>query len=406
MIPVLRGTVDSTTAESGSTPLLVLGPSLGTRAESWGRLAPAFAAGHRVLRFDLPGHGVSPSTGQPFTVAELADAVVALVDSVGGGRFSYAGVSLGGAIGIELALGPHARRLDSLAVICSAARIATAESWLERAAQVRRQGTASLVASSSRRWFAPGFLERDPGTGGGALTALVDVDDESYATCCEALAAFDRRGEASAIAVPTLVATGDSDPVVSAEEGDELAAAVSGSSRVVLEHTGHQAHVEAPAGLLIALLDLLGTGAPTEARSRYRAGLDVRRAVLGDEHVDASLAATTAETADFQQFITEVAWGTIWTRPGLDRRMRSAVTLSSLVTGHHWNELALHVRAGLTNGLSRDELVEILLQTAVYAGVPAANSAFGVARRIFAELDSVEAVDKGTGAAAEPDSAE
>jgi alkylhydroperoxidase/carboxymuconolactone decarboxylase family protein YurZ len=101
--------------------------------------------------------------------------------------------------------------------------------------------------------------------------------------------------------------------------------------------------------------------------------------------VDRATAGITPETADFQRFITETAWGTIWTRPGLDRRMRSAVTLASLVTGHHWDELALHVRAGLRNGLSRAELTEILLQTAIYAGVPAANSAFAVAKRVLAE---------------------
>jgi 4-carboxymuconolactone decarboxylase len=111
----------------------------------------------------------------------------------------------------------------------------------------------------------------------------------------------------------------------------------------------------------------------------------VRREVLGPDYVDRAVAGTTAETREFQTLITEYAWGSIWTRPGLDRRMRSAVTISSLVTGHHWQELELHLRAGLRNGLTRDELVEILLQTAIYAGVPAANSAFGVAKRVFAE---------------------
>ena len=114
----------------------------------------------------------------------------------------------------------------------------------------------------------------------------------------------------------------------------------------------------------------------------------VRRAVLSDPYVDAAVAGATPETADFQRFITEYAWGSVWTRPGLDRRLRSAVTISSLVTGHHWNELELHLRAGLRNGLTRDELVEILIQTAIYAGVPAANSAFGVAKRVFATIDS------------------
>ena len=109
----------------------------------------------------------------------------------------------------------------------------------------------------------------------------------------------------------------------------------------------------------------------------------VRRAVLGDEHVDRAQARTTDFTADFQDFITRCAWGEVWTRPGLDRRMRSAVTLAALVTLRAEDELALHVRAALRNGLTEDEIGEILLHTAIYAGVPAANRAFALAKTIL-----------------------
>lgn len=114
-------------------------------------------------------------------------------------------------------------------------------------------------------------------------------------------------------------------------------------------------------------------------------GLAVRREVLGTEYVDAALARVDATTADFQEMITKYAWGHVWTRPGIDRRMRSAVTLTALVAHGHLAELELHLRAALRNGLTREEIVEILLQTAIYCGVPAANSAFGVARRVLAE---------------------
>src|SRR3954467_6215818 len=120
-------------------------------------------------------------------------------------------------------------------------------------------------------------------------------------------------------------------------------------------------------------------------------GMRVRREVLGDEHVDRAVANTTPFDAAFQDLITEFAWGSVWTRPGLDRRMRSAVTISSLVTARPGHELELHLRAGLRNGLTREELAEILLQTAIYAGVPAANSAFGVARRVLAEEPTADA---------------
>jgi len=117
-------------------------------------------------------------------------------------------------------------------------------------------------------------------------------------------------------------------------------------------------------------------------------GMEVRREVLGDEHVDRAVERTDDFTADFQELITTYAWGEVWTRPGLDRRTRSCITLAMLATLHHDDELAMHVKAALRNGLTREEIGEVLLQVAVYAGVPAANRAFAVAQRTFATLDA------------------
>ena len=115
--------------------------------------------------------------------------------------------------------------------------------------------------------------------------------------------------------------------------------------------------------------------------TKYDDGMAVRREVLGDEHVDRATASTTELTRDFQELITEYAWGTIWTRPGLDRRSRSMITLTALVARGHHEELAMHLRAALTNGLTVDEIKETLLQTAIYCGVPDANTAFRIAQR-------------------------
>ncbi|MGZ4581263.1 MAG: 4-carboxymuconolactone decarboxylase [Nocardioidaceae bacterium] len=117
----------------------------------------------------------------------------------------------------------------------------------------------------------------------------------------------------------------------------------------------------------------------------HDAGMAVRREVLGHEHVDRAVAGTTDVTPDFQELITTYAWGGIWTRPDLDRRSRSMITLTALVAGRHLDELELHLRAALRNGLSKQEIVEVLLQSAVYVGVPAANSAFAVANRVLAD---------------------
>jgi 4-carboxymuconolactone decarboxylase len=125
----------------------------------------------------------------------------------------------------------------------------------------------------------------------------------------------------------------------------------------------------------------------TDDRERWQAGMAVRRAVLGDQHVDRAVANTDGFTADFQDLITRYAWGEIWNRPGLDRRTRSVITLSLLAGLGLENELAMHVRAALRNGLSADEIKEVLLQVAIYAGVPRANSAFAIAARTLAECD-------------------
>ena len=117
--------------------------------------------------------------------------------------------------------------------------------------------------------------------------------------------------------------------------------------------------------------------------SDYEAGMRVRREVLGDEHVDRATASSTPVTEEFQEFITRYAWGGVWTREGLDRRSRSIVTITALVAGRHFDELEFHLRAALRNGLTQEEIVEVLLQTAVYCGVPAANSAFAVAARVL-----------------------
>ena len=121
--------------------------------------------------------------------------------------------------------------------------------------------------------------------------------------------------------------------------------------------------------------------------TRYQQGMEVRRAVLGDEHVDRALAATTDFNREFQDFITRNAWGETWTRPGLPRHTRSLLTLAMMVALNRGDEFRLHVRAAFNNGVTRDQIKEVLLQAAVYCGVPAANSAFHAAAEVFREME-------------------
>lgn len=364
-------------------PPLVLGPSLGTSLAVWDRQAKALSRDHRVIRWDLPGHGGSSPTlvGEQTTIAELADLVLALADRLGLDRFAYAGISIGGAVGAHLAV-HRPERVASLAMICSSAHFGDPSPWRERAAKVRREGTGFLAASAAGRWFTPAH------PGGDALAGLISdqraADPIAYAACCEALAAYDLRGELDRITAPTLVVAGREDTATPPPHARELADGIADAALVEIPGAGHLAPVERPSEVLDALRGHLGSASTDEA-SRHAAGMTVRRAVLGDTHVDRAIAATTGFTAAFQDFITRYAWGEIWTRPGLDRRTRSCITLTALVAGGHHAELAMHVRAAVRNGLTPEEIGEVLLQTAVYCGVPAANAAFAIAGRVLAE---------------------
>ena len=224
-------------------PLLVLGPSLGTSAILWEDAEPLLRERVRTAAWDLPGHGHSPAAIDAFSLDDLADAVVAAVHDLGERTFHAAGVSLGGAVGLALAL-RHPGRVLSTSIICSGARIGTAESWAERAATVRSTGTASLVVPSAQRWFAPTSLERHPVLTGRLLHALRDADDESYALCCEALARFDVRDRLGEIAQPVLALWGEHDAVTPEALAVDIARGVQHGRVERIAEAAHLAPVE------------------------------------------------------------------------------------------------------------------------------------------------------------------
>ncbi len=176
----------------------------------------------------------------------------------------------------------------------------------------------------------------------------------------------------------------------------ELAAGLPDARFVELPDASHLVPLEEPAATAALLATLLRRDGQFD--DAFERGMSVRRAVLGDEHVDRANAAITPETADFQEFITRYAWGEVWARPQLTRSQRSIATLASLVTGGHESELRMHVHAALRNGLTRTEIAEIIHHTALYAGLPAANSALAAMRDVFAEQSG----DAGSEASTEP----
>lgn len=223
-------------------PLVVLGPSLGTSTILWEDVVPLLADDYRVSAWDLPGHGAGPAAAGAFTVADLADAVA---DAVPDAEFLYAGVSLGGATGLELAL-RHGPRLRAAAILASGAKLGDPESWTARAAQARTQSTSSLIIGSAQRWFAPESIARRPELSGRLLHVLQDADDESYARCCEALAAYNVRSSLGAIEVPVLAAWGQFDAVAPEEKAVEIASGVAHGRAVRIDDAGHLPPAEQP----------------------------------------------------------------------------------------------------------------------------------------------------------------
>jgi 3-oxoadipate enol-lactonase len=235
-------------------PLVVLGPSLGTSTILWDRVLPALAAGYRVTTWDLPGHGASAPALEAFTVADLADGVADGLAALGADRVLYAGVSLGGAVGLELLL-RHPGLVAGAAIIASGAQLGEPSGWHERAAQVRAQSTSSVIIGSAQRWFAPGSIEREPDLSGRLLHALQDADDESYAACCEALAAYDVRDRLAEIGAPVLALWGEHDGVAPEAKSLEIASGVRDGTAARIDGAAHLPPVEQPEETARALLD-------------------------------------------------------------------------------------------------------------------------------------------------------
>ena len=246
-VPVIVATSIPMDGGHDGVKTLVLGPSLGTTTAIWDRARPLLAPSHPLLAWDLPGHGASPAATEPFTMEELARGVLDAIDAAGVDEFAYAGISLGGLVGLQLAL-DNPKRVTALAMICSLPRIGTREGWVQRSADVRAMGTPSLVTATAARWFTPAFLDRERDVSSRVLHGLLDIDDESYALCVDALRETDLRGRVAELAIPLSLIVGDSDPIIPLDEARAtVAAAKHGRTLHVITQASHLAAVEHPA---------------------------------------------------------------------------------------------------------------------------------------------------------------
>ncbi len=355
-----------------AAPCVVLLSSLGATFEMWEPQVPRLAGFCRVLRLDHRGHGGSPAPAGPYTIGDLGRDVVGALDSLGVERAAFCGISLGGMVAMWVAA-HHPERTTSLVLACTAPQLGPADAWVERAARARTTGTGALLDGLYERWFPAEVRKERPELRAEVASMVTSTDDEGYASCCEAIATMDLRPDLPRIQAPALVIAGTEDPVTPPATELALAQAL-GAGLVVLPGAGHVANLAATEEFTEAVVTHL-VGLPAIR------GAAARRAVLGDEHVTTSMQTPDPAARALVDYLTRAGWAEVWSRPGLDRRTRSAITLACLVALGRPGELEIHVAGALRNGLSAEEVTEIVLHCAAYAGMPAAKAAMPLVLR-------------------------
>jgi 3-oxoadipate enol-lactonase/4-carboxymuconolactone decarboxylase len=367
-------------------PVLVFSHSIGADHGMWAPQVADLLPHFRILRYDTRGHGASDVPAGEYTMERLGRDVIELADALGIAKFAFCGLSLGGMIGQWL--GANAPdHVAALVLANTSPLMAPKSNWDDRRRAVLGGGMAAIIDVVMQRFFSPEALARHDQYAGSVRATVLRTDPIGYAGCCSAIRDMDHTGLLRKIHVPTLVISGHRDVSTPwAGHGEILAREISGARAIHLP-AAHLSNLEAPRSFASALLEFLKPPR-NPAADPLEAGYEMRRAVLGGDHVDRAIAQTTDFTREFQELITRYAWGTIWTRPGLDQRTRRLLVLAMLAALGRWEEFRVHVRAGLLHGLEPCDLKEALLAAAIYAGVPAANTGFQIANE---EIEKIQA---------------
>ena len=359
-------------------PVLVLSHSIGCDHAMWAPQVPDLLPQFQVLRYDTRGHGASDVTKGEYSIELLGRDVLGLADHLGISEFAFCGLSLGGAIGQWL--GVNARnRLTGLILANTSFKFGERSNWETRIKMVSEGGMAAIVDLVMQRFFSAKTVPNEDPYASAIKSLLLGTDPAGYAGCCAALRDFDFHQQLRNIRVPTLVIAGEGDVSTPWEGNGEVLAREIPNARALRLPSAHLSNLERPRSFLVALLEFLAP--PADASKVLEGGFKTRRAVLGDEHVDRAVADTNDFNREFQELITRYAWGTVWTRPGLDRRTRRLLVLATMAALGRWEEFGMHLRTGFAHELEPCDVKEMLLQTAIYAGVPAANTAFHIAQK-------------------------
>jgi 3-oxoadipate enol-lactonase/4-carboxymuconolactone decarboxylase len=362
-------------------PAIILSNSLGCDHLMWQAQADALKHRFRVVRYDQRGHGASDVPDGMYPLERLGGDVIGIADHLGLEKFHFCGLSMGGLTGQWLGVN-KGERLHTLILADTSPHFRPSEMWDQRMDMIRQGGMAAISDMVLGRFFTESFHESDPGIISDFRNVLEQADPQGYLGCSAMLKQADIQDDLKKISVPTLVITGRHDQSTPPERGELITEEINGAVHVILD-AAHVSNVERPDEFTRLLADFMGSD-KLPSDERFASGMKRRRAVLGDDWVEQSIRNRTEFNAEFQDMITRGAWGDIWTRPGLDETTRRMLVLAICASLSRWEEFDLHLAAALRGGVSTDTIREVLMQTAIYAGVPAANTAFARAGKLLA----------------------
>ncbi len=360
-------------------PALFMGHPLGMSRDVWDEVCHQLHGHYRCIRWDLPGHGSSGVAAEGVSAEMLAYDVLALADTLEIESFNFIGTSIGGVIGQSLCqIAPE--RLEQVWLTNTGAIIGTKAAWAERAENVRHLGLAEMAEGIVQRWFSPNYVKQHPETLQGWQVQLSRNDDESYAKLCEALAQVDNRGKLADYADSVALIAGADDISTPITALETLEAEFSEAHLTVFAGVGHVPSVETPVQLVDYIQTNTARATVGQTGVSYEQGLVQRKRILGDAHVERASKNATTLDSPFQQFITRSAWGELWGDPSLTVQQRSMITTAVLAALGRDSELELHLRTAQRLGITEAQLRQVLMHVSIYAGVPAANHAFSLAK--------------------------
>lgn len=375
-------------------PVIAFVNSLGTDFRIWDSVMHELGDTYAYVLHDKRGHGLSGAGVTPYTIETHAHDLLALLDHLKIEKVIVWGLSVGGLIAQSLAI-TRPERITALILSNTAHKIGTDEMWNARIDAIKADGLARLVDPVMERWFTPAFRRSDNPLYAGARTMLARQSAEGYSGTCAAIRDADYTEAVTHIAAPTLCVAGDQDGSTSPDLVRTMADRIPGSRFVEIADCGHIPCLEQPKAYAAAVANFLRhlsfTNSAASVGDRYSQGMVTRRAVLGDAHVDRASALATTFDQPFQRLITESAWGTVWSSDRWTKRDRSNVTIALLAALGQYEEMAMHVRATANTGASEDDIREALMHVAIYAGVPAANHGFKIAKQVLADRNASSA---------------